>query len=65
MDGNVKVGFDIHGVIDTFDVFREMLIKFCNDPDVEVHVISGLEQKYLEKEIGHLIDLTKIDSTFL
>lgn len=60
----MKVGFDIHGVLDTFEVFRDALEKYCNDPDVEVHVISGLEGKFLEKELGHLIDLDKIDAFF-
>ena len=54
-----KLGFDIHGVIDTFDVFCDMINKYLDDPDVEVHVITGLETKYMHKEIGHLIDLTK------
>lgn len=60
----MKVGFDIHGVIDTFEVFRKMITKYIDDPDVEVHVISGLETKNLEREIGHLIDLSKIDHFF-
>ena len=60
----VKVGFDIHGVLDTFEVFQSMLDKYTSDPDVEVHVISGLECKHVENEIGHLIDLSKIDKFF-
>jgi hypothetical protein len=60
----MKVGFDIHGVLDTFEVFQSMIDKYIADPDVEVHVISGLEGKHLDKEIGHLIDLSKIDKFF-
>lgn len=56
----MKVGFDIHGVIDTFEVFQDMIAKYINDPDVDVYVLSGLEEKYLEKEVGHLIDLSKV-----
>lgn len=56
----MKIGFDIHGVIDTFDVFRKMVAKYLDDDEVEVHVISGLEGKYLEEQIGHLIDLDRV-----
>lgn len=60
----MKIGFDIHGVIDTFDPFRTMIEKYLDDENVEVHVISGLEEKYLDNEIGHLIDLDRIDNFF-
>jgi hypothetical protein len=60
VDGEMKVGFDIHGVIDTFEIFRSMIARYINDPDVEVHIISGLELKYYKEEIGHLIDLDKV-----
>ena len=60
----MKLGFDIHGVVDTFEVFQDMINMYLDNPDVEVHIISGLEGKYLEKEIGHLIDLTRIDNYF-
>lgn len=60
----MKLGFDIHGVIDTFGVFQEMVEQCANDDGCEVHVISGLEEKYLEEQVGHLIDLSKIDAYF-
>lgn len=60
----MRVGFDIHGVLDTFEIFREMLTRYVEDPNAEVHVISGLESRHLEKEIGHLIDLSKVDCFF-
>ena len=60
----MKVGFDIHGVIDTFPAFRTMIEKYIDDPDVEVHVITGLARETAEREIGHLVDLDKIDGYF-
>jgi hypothetical protein len=60
----MKVGFDIHGVIDTFPAFRMMIEKYIEDPDVEVHVITGLSKESAPKEIGHLIDLDRIDGYF-
>ena len=60
----MKVGFDIHGVIDTFPAFRTMIEKYLDDPDVEVHVITGLSRESAAKEIGHLIDLDRIDGYF-
>ena len=60
----MKLGFDIHGVLDTFEVFQEMAQKCAADDNCEVHVISGLQGNYLEEEIGHLIDLTQIDNFF-
>lgn len=60
----MKVGFDIHGVIDTFPAFRTMIEKYIDDPDVEVHVITGLARETAEKEIGHLVDLDRIDGYF-
>ena len=60
-----KLGFDIHGVIDTFDVFCEMIEMYLKDETVEVHVITGLETKYMEEQIGHLIDLINVFSSLL
>lgn len=60
----MKVGFDIHGVIDTFPAFRMMIDKYIDDPDVEVHVITGLTESDAEEQIGHLVDLSKIDGYF-
>lgn len=54
-----KLGFDIHGVIDTFEIFREMIEMYLEDETVEVHVITGLEVKYMKEQIGHLIDLDR------
>ena len=60
----MKVVFDIHGVIDTFPAFRLMIEKYMDDPDVEVHVITGLARESAHGEIGHLIDLDRIDGYF-
>ena len=60
----MKFGFDIHGVIDTFPAFRMMIEKYLDDPDVEVHVVTGLARESAEVEIGKLIDLDKIDGYF-
>ena len=60
----MKVGFDIHGVTDTFPAFQEMIRKYIEDPDVEVHIVTGTIRANAEKEIGHLIDLDRIDGYF-
>jgi len=60
----MKLGFDIHGVIDTFGVFQRMIDILVEAEDVEIHVLSGLEEKYLEVQIGHLIDLSRITNFF-
>ncbi len=60
----MKLGFDIHGVIDTFGVFQKMIDILIEADDVEIHVLSGLEEKYLEAHIGHLIDLSRITNFF-
>jgi len=57
----MKVGFDIHGVIDTFGVFQDMMKKMIEDDDVEVHVISGLARAEAEGRIGHIVDLSKVN----
>lgn len=59
-DYTMKLGFDIHGVIDTFEVFPKMIQYFLNDPEVEIHVISGLASAEVEEQIGHLVDLSKV-----
>lgn len=56
----MRLGFDIHGVLDTFDIFQKIVNKYADDPEVEIHVLSGLESKYLEEQLGHLIDLNKV-----
>lgn len=60
----MKLGFDIHGVIDTFGAFQKMINILVEHDDVEIHVLSGLEEIYLEEQIGHLIDLSKITHFF-
>jgi hypothetical protein len=56
----MKLGFDIHGVIDTFDVFPKLIEKLLDHSDVEVHVMSGLPYSQFEEQIGHLVDLSKV-----
>lgn len=60
----MKVAFDIHGVTDTFPAFQEMIRKYIDDPDVEVHIVTGLTEERAEEEIGHIIDLDRIDGYF-
>jgi hypothetical protein len=60
----VKVAFDIHGVTDTFEVFREMIRKFCDDPSVEVHIVTGSTRERAEGELDGLIDLDRVDGFF-
>lgn len=60
----MKVAFDIHGVTDTFPAFQTMIKKYIEDPDVEVHLVTGLARRQAEKEIGHIIDLNRIDGYF-
>lgn len=57
----MKIGFDVHGVLDTFEVFQEMINKFIDHPDVEVYIISGLARADADAEIGHLVDLSKVN----
>lgn len=60
----MKIGFDVHGVLDTFEQFRTILKKCIVDPDIEVHIITGLRRIDLEKEISNLIDLSSVDHIF-
>ncbi len=60
----MKLAFDIHGVTDTFEAFQTMINKYLDDPDVEVHIVTGTLRENAEKEIGHLIDLDRIDGYF-
>lgn len=60
----MKVAFDIHGVADTFPAFQEMIRRYIEDPDVEVHIVTGLTETKAEEQIGHLFDLSKIDGYF-
>lgn len=60
----MKIAFDIHGVTDTFPAFQEMICKYIEDPDVEVHIVTGLSRRQAAIEIGHIIDLNKIDGYF-
>lgn len=55
----MKLGFDIHGVIDTFAAFPA-LINNLLESDIEIHVITGLARAEAEEQIGHLIDLTRV-----
>ena len=60
----MKIGFDIHGVTDTFPAFQEMIRKYIDDPNVEVHIITGLSRVTAEEQIGHLIELDQVDGYF-
>ncbi len=56
----MKIGFDIHGVIDTFKPFQEMARRMIDDDSIEVYIISGLARAEAYKQIGHIIDLDRI-----
>jgi hypothetical protein len=56
----MKLGFDVHGVVDTFDIFPKLIQKLLNDPDVEIHIITGLSKHEAPDQIGHLVDLSKV-----
>ena len=56
----MKVGFDIHGVIDTFGPFPDMARQMIADDSVEVYIISGLARAEADESIGHIIDLDRI-----
>ncbi len=60
----MRLGFDVHGVIDTFGVFQDLVTKLLEDDDVEIHVISGLASAEIDDLIGHLIDLSRITNYF-
>ena len=56
----LKIGIDVHGVLDTFPAFQKMVRVLATHPDVEIHIITGLTREDAEKEVGHLIDFTAI-----
>jgi len=60
----MKVAFDVHGVTDTFDSFQEMIGVFMDNPHHEVHIVTGATRERTEEEIGHLIDLSRLDGFF-
>ena len=60
----MKLAFDIHGVTDTFPAFQEMIRRYLDDDGVEVHIVTGATRERSEEEIGHLIDLNRIDGFF-
>jgi len=60
----MKIGFDVHGVTDTFPAFQEMIRRYIDDPDVEVHIITGATRERSEHEIRHIIDMDRIDGFF-
>jgi len=57
----MKLGFDIHGVIDTFEVFPFIIENYLDRDDVEIYIISGLSRRDADGQIGHLVDLDRID----
>jgi len=60
----MKVAFDIHGVTDTFPAFREMMRRYMSDDNVEVHIVTGATLERTKEEVGHLINLDRIDGFF-
>ena len=56
-----KVGFDVHGVIDTFPAFVNLMNALIADPNFEVHIITGLSRAHAPDEIGHIVDLDKVE----
>ena len=60
----MKVAFDIHGVTDTFEAFREMMGVFMDNPLHEVHIVTGATMERTKEEVGDLIDLDRLDGFF-
>ncbi len=56
----MKVGFDIHGVLDTFGPFQDLARKMIEDDSFDVYIISGLARAEADEQIGHVIDLDRI-----
>jgi len=56
-----KVGFDVHGVIDTFPAFVNLMNALIADPNFEVHIITGLSRAHAPDEIGHIVDLDQVE----
>jgi hypothetical protein len=46
----MKIGFDVHGVLDTFPFFAE-LTKVLVDAGHEVHIVTGLQHKSIVDEL--------------
>jgi hypothetical protein len=62
----IKIGFDMHGVIDTKPEFFRTLIKLLVDNGHEVHIITGaksVQEKNTLKELGipftHVFSITE------
>ena len=56
----MKLGFDIHGVIDIFEIFPQLINQLIDDPDIEIHIITGLARAEADAAIGDLIDLSRV-----
>ena len=55
-----KIGFDVHGVLDTFPAFVAIMNTMIADPNFEVHIITGLSRDHADAEIGHIVDLSNV-----
>lgn len=56
----MKLGFDIHGVLDIFEIFPKLINQLIDDPSIEIHVITGLARAEADDVIGELIDLSRV-----
>lgn len=56
----LKIGIDVHGVLDTFPEVVKLIETLKNLDDVEIHIITGLTKEDAVKQIGHLLDLDTI-----
>ena len=50
----MKIGLDVHGVVDTFPSFFAEMSKLFVEAGHEVHIIIGLRQKEIEPELEKL-----------
>ncbi len=43
----MKIAFDVHGILDTYEVFRELLniLLFANNQENEIHILSGIKEE--------------------
>ena len=55
MKGNIKIGFDFHGVLDDDPVFFANLIRILKEQGHEVHILTG--QELTDKLESDLSDL--------
>ncbi len=56
----LKIGIDVHGVLDTFPEVVKLIETVRVLDTVEIHIITGLARADAEKLIGHLVPLDEL-----